>query len=145
MQMNRDIESRTDIRHLAPRKSDIYGTDSVFQNSSLFIAVHRPERNHHEKYMQFSPQKYPHLTKFMDKPNMTRTSFKTEGLIFWHYLKLREEDDTMKEVHIHRLRPEQIKEIETEHKIKEDNKEPISTKTVHEVMQEEMDRNDLPF
>ncbi|MDC7248650.1 MAG: DnaB-like helicase C-terminal domain-containing protein, partial [Sphaerochaetaceae bacterium] len=55
-QMNRDIEGRTDVRHLAPKRSDLYNTDTLFQISDLVIVIHNPYKLGHEKYMVVSPK-----------------------------------------------------------------------------------------
>lgn len=92
-QMNRDIEGRTDVRHLAPKRSDLYNTDTLFQISDLVIVVHNPYKLGHEKYMVVSPARYPYLIEHMDKPSNKRTNFDTYNKIFWHYLKIREIED----------------------------------------------------
>lgn len=87
-QLNRSIEERSDNRtghH--PRSSDIYESSNMFQLSDATIIVHRPELIHiAENYMKFNPQSY----KWLDKYKMQDgTGFQTKGLIFYHYIKLR--------------------------------------------------------
>lgn len=146
MQMNRDIDSRTDVRHLAPRRADVYGTDKIYQNASMFIVLQRPEKSQHELYMQFNPKKYPHLTEYMNKPNARQSNFVTEGLMFWHYLKLREEDETMDAIHIEKLGSHAIKEIDTEHDLKQNGgiESDIRT-TAQTYLAEDIGKDDLPF
>ena len=97
-QMNREIESRTDVRYLAPKRSDLYNTDTLFQISDIVIAIHNPYKLGHDKYMVVSPSRYPYLIEHMDKPSNKRTNFETYNKIFWHYLKIREIED-MEDIH----------------------------------------------
>lgn len=92
-QMNRDIEGRTDVRHLAPKRSDLYNTDTLFQISDIVLVLHNPYKLGHEKYMVVNPSRYPYLVEHMDKPSNKRTNFETFNKIFWHYLKIREIED----------------------------------------------------
>jgi len=144
MQLNREIEGRTDVRFLSPRRGDFYGADSIFQTADLVMVLHRPERLSHEKYMQFHPSKYSHLKEFMDKPGAQRASFLTDNLIFFHYLKLREEDETMNDVHIERLSHKAKTEIEFQQSVKTDQERKVEdTIEKHFAMQGE--EAPLPF
>lgn len=144
MQLNRSIDDRTDIRHLAPRRSDMYGSDKIYQNTSLFLVLQRPEKQHFTEYMQFPPEKYPHLTEFMKNPNMKQTNFLTQNNMFWHYLKLREEDDTMDDVYIEKIHPDDIRTIDMESKIKEQKASPANFYNIPTAEKNE-DREYLPF
>lgn len=92
-QANRDIESRTDVRHLAPKRSDLYNTDTLFQIADIVLFIHNAYKLGHDKYMVVSPKRYEYLIDFMDKPSNKRTNFNTKNNIFWHYLKIREIED----------------------------------------------------
>lgn len=104
-QMNRDIEGRVDVRHLAPKRSDLYNTDTLFQISDIVLVIHNPYKIGHEKYMVVAPSRYPYLIPHMDKPNNKRTNFLTRNLIFWHYLKIREIEDmeNIEDIHVESL------------------------------------------
>lgn len=105
-QLNRDIESRTDIRLLAPKRSDLYQSDTIYHISDLVLVIHNPFRLGHDLYMlvpglatndkgQIINPRYAHLGHVMERPDNKLTNFKTKGLIFWHYLKVRELEDYM--------------------------------------------------
>lgn len=104
-QMNRDIEGRIDIRHLAPKRSDLYNTDTLFQISDIVLVIHNAYKLGHEKYMVIAPMRYEYLMEHMDKPNNKRTNFLTKNLIFWHYLKIREIEDmeNIADIHVETL------------------------------------------
>lgn len=107
IQMNRDIESRTELKDLAPTLSDLMNSDTVAQISDMVIALNVPYRWGLDKYMIISgikkdglgnviPGRYSHLKKYMVHPENKTTNFCTtllEGkipLLFVHYLKLRD-------------------------------------------------------
>lgn len=90
-QLNREIKKRSQnpMEH-APRTDDFYQSDEIYQLSDYQIAIHRPEMLGIDQYMAFKDgtglKRYPWLEGFMSGD---KRSFKTEGLIFWHYLKFR--------------------------------------------------------
>lgn len=107
IQMNREIESRTELKDLAPLLSDLMNSDTVAQISDMVIALNVPYRLGFDKYMIISgikkdglgntiPSRYSHLRKYMIHPENKTTNFCTtlqEGkipLLFVHYLKLRD-------------------------------------------------------
>ena len=72
-QLNRDIEKVDRIQNQDlqfPQKSDVFGSDALWQFSDMFMISHRPEMLNIEFY---GPLKW-----------------KTEGKIFWHFLKTRD-------------------------------------------------------
>jgi replicative DNA helicase len=89
-QLNREIEGRTDVRFLNPRRSDIYASDTIFQISDMVVAVHSPFKLGHTKYMAFETADYEYLSKYMTKPGERKSNFMTKGLVFHHYMKMRE-------------------------------------------------------
>ena len=114
MQLNREIEKRSDVRNLAPNRGDFYGSDSVFQAADMVIVVHRPDRMGHEKYMQFSASKYKYLDKYYAPVRGKKVEFRnfsTDNLVFFHYLKLREEDHTMNDLYIHEMNSYEIQDM----------------------------------
>lgn len=72
-QLNRDIESvdrkRNEGLHY-PQKSDVFGGDSLYQFSDLFLISHRPEILNLEYY---GPDKMP-----------------VENMVYWHFIKCRD-------------------------------------------------------
>lgn len=89
-QLNREIKKRIDNpkRH-APGSDDFYQSDTIYQISDVQIAIHRPEFLGLTEYMAFKKgtHPYPWLEDFM---NIDKTAFMTSGLVFWHYIKLRD-------------------------------------------------------
>ena len=104
-QLNRDIEGRTDVRHLAPKRSDLYNTDTLFQIADLVLVIHNPYKLGHEKYMIIDPKRYEYLEEWIDKPDNKRSNFNTKNAIFFHYLKIREIEDmeTLKDIYVEPL------------------------------------------
>jgi hypothetical protein len=92
-QLNRDIEGRSAITEQAPRRSDLYNSDAVYQISDLVVVIQRPSEMGYEKYMLITPDRYHWLAEHMVDPTKTKTSFLTEGRVFWHYLKMRDIDN----------------------------------------------------
>ncbi len=104
-QMNREIEGRTDVKSLNPRRSDLYNSDTMYHISDLIIVIHNPYKLGHLKYMvvpglavnedgEYINDKYEYLVDFMDKPENKMTNFISKGVVFWHYLKIREDEDS---------------------------------------------------
>lgn len=124
-QANRDIEGRIDVRHLSPKRSDLYNTDTLFQISDIVLFAHNPYKLGHEKYMVVSPLRYEYLIEFMDKPSNKRTNFLTKGYVFWHYLKIREIEDmeNIKDIYVERLYAPNLRD-----KLKEELKNKIEEK-----------------
>lgn len=87
-QLNRDIESRIENRKSHyPKSSDLYESSNMFQLSDYTVVVHRPELIHiQNEYMKFNASAYGWLDKYKTEDG---TGFKTEGLIFYHYIKMR--------------------------------------------------------
>lgn len=157
-QANRDIESRTDVRHLAPKRSDLYNTDTLFQIADLVIFAHNPYKLGHEKYMVVSPKRYEYLIEHMDKPDNKRTNFETYNKIFWHYLKIREIEDMeeIKDIYVETLTPPSLKETlaaEEKRKLIEESEKVVidagHSKDRHEKLPddflEDNEDNDVPF
>lgn len=146
MQLNRNIEDRTDVRHLSPRRADLYGSDMVWQTSDFVLVLHRPCKLGHDKYMQFNHGKYPHLDRWKDSPSARRTSFLTEGLIFFHYLKLRDEDETMTDLEIEVLGQQAEQIIEAQQAMKSPKeKQKMETIEQHFELHRDEAEDPLPF
>lgn len=97
-QLNREIESRTNPKEAAPVRSDLYNTDTIYQISDIVIVRHNPYKMRlFEKYMVFPVGDYMYLEEFFEEKSLKGTkwrSFYTKNLIFYHYLKLRDSDDS---------------------------------------------------
>lgn len=86
-QFNREIEGRTKPMEHAPRMSDFYMSDELGQLCSLMIGLNNPRRRGINEYMKFPSSWYSSLDRFKTQ---SKTSFKTDGLIFHHILKVRQ-------------------------------------------------------
>ena len=100
-QLNRDIENRTDIQNLAPKRSDLYNSDTIFHISDIVLVLHNPFKLGHSLYMNIPglavdsegntlDNRYAYLHEYMEKVDNKWTHFVTAGNVFWHYLKVRE-------------------------------------------------------
>ncbi len=102
-QLNRDIEYRTDIRFLAPVRSDLYASDAIYHIADIILVKHIPYLLGWEKYMHIQTVDYKHLKKFMNNPHSTHSNFRTKNHIFYHYLKIRDFEDYMQRLHIEKF------------------------------------------
>lgn len=101
-QLNREINKRISNKmEQAPRRDDLYQTDTMYHLADYIIIIHRPEMLGIDEYMWIRPGKYDWIPDcFKWNPTAERTSFKTEGLVFWHYIKLREQTRKRKQTSI---------------------------------------------
>lgn len=148
-QMNRSIEERSDVRFLSPRRGDIYASDTIFHMSDIVIAVHHPFKLGHTKYMAFETKDYEYLSEFMTKPGDRKSNFNTKGLIFHHYLKLREVDDDSappEDIHIERILKGDTPSSSTQY-TEQDNElqEAGFTKITNLNVSEDFPDDDIPF
>lgn len=103
-QLNRGIEERDSPRTSAPRKGDLYQSDFLFQLSDVIIVVHNPFKLGLQEHMVIGQNQYPHLHEFKKDPGKKTTVFNTKGYIFYHFIKLREDEDgTLSDLYIERL------------------------------------------
>lgn len=86
-QFNRNIEDRRSPKEHEPRMSDFYQSDELGQLCSLMVGLNNPRRMGYPTYMSFPENWYNKLTRFKTD---SKTSFKTDGLLFHHILKLRQ-------------------------------------------------------
>ena len=95
-QLNREIGKRSsDPRFAKPERGDLYASDTAFHIADLVLVIDSPYRRGLEKYMVVRTENklmQPYL-KYMHTPDAKYSSFKTEGLSFHHYLKIRQNDD----------------------------------------------------
>ena len=106
-QLNRDIEGRTDPRNMAPLRSDLYNSDTIYQISDLVLVIHNPYKDGIDKYMVVGKSKYDYLEEHKQTPQNNTSNFYTFGRIFWHYLKIREIEDLeeLQDLHIEVINP----------------------------------------
>jgi len=92
-QMNRSLDLRLAPKSndAVPMRNDLYGSDFLYHISDVVIALERPARKGVTEYLKFRPEKYPKLSKYMEGGALSKwVSFKTKGLLFYFYIKLRE-------------------------------------------------------
>ena len=92
-QLNRTIETvdriqNTDMHY--PMKTDIFGSDALYQYSDVVLVSHRPEMLGIREY---GPDKLP-----------------TKDLIYWHYLKVRDGDPMIAQM-VNNLKHNQVLEV----------------------------------
>lgn len=105
-QMNRTLDARLVPRtnEAIPMRNDLYGTDFLFHISDVVIALERPARKGVKEYMKFKEDTYPHLQKYFTSGSLSEwRSFKTKGLLFFFYIKLREGQSDDNNLHIEEL------------------------------------------
>jgi replicative DNA helicase len=102
-QLNRELKKRnTDPKYMFPMTSDFYNSSKIEHASDIQIVVHIPYLLGIEEYGAFSMDKYSYLNEkyILDKGKYGM--FKTKGLVFWHYLKVRAKNDlqNFQDVHV---------------------------------------------
>ena len=103
-QLNRNIEERDNAKTSAPRKGDLYQSDFLFQISDVIIVVHNPYKLGLLEHMVIGQKQYPHLNEFKKDPGKKTTTFVTKGNIFYHFIKMREdENNTLPDLYIEKL------------------------------------------
>jgi replicative DNA helicase len=92
-QLNREIESRDNAKHSAPRKGDLYQSDFLYQLSDVILVVHNPFKLGLTDHMVVYPDMYTIFNQYKNTPDKKSSTFKTKGLIFYHFIKLREDEN----------------------------------------------------
>lgn len=116
-QLNRNIEERNNPKNSAPRKGDLYQSDFLYQLSDIIIVVHNPFKLGLEEHMVVGQDMYKHLVNFKKDASKKTTTFKTKGNIFYHLIKLREdENNTLPDLYIERLNKPDYRKKEEEEK-----------------------------
>ena len=93
-QLNRNIEDRDNPKNSAPKKGDLYQSDFLFQLSDVILVVHQPYKLGLQEHMIIGRGMYPHLSRFRKNADTKTTSFLTRGNIFYHFIKIREDEDS---------------------------------------------------
>lgn len=122
-QMNRSIEGRTSPTEMSPRRSDIYASDGIWHLSDAVLALHNPYRLGIQEYMRVSSNRYQYLDEHFveqvyDKDDWV--SFSTENKIFYHYLKVRELDNDMRDIYVENMSFNKMIKVENEHNFKDE-------------------------
>lgn len=91
-QLNREIDKRTDIRTFYPLLSDIHNSSTMGFISDVVVVIFNPYKRGKDKYMLVNTKKYDYLSDYMESPSNKNSSFFTKGLMFYHYLKIRQGD-----------------------------------------------------
>lgn len=96
-QLNREIVKRSDnkLRH-APESADVFNSSQMYFVSDLMLAIHQPAKLGITEYMEVK-NKFPELGAYKTSSG---NSFKTEGLVFFHYIKIREERKKKKNIYM---------------------------------------------
>lgn len=104
-QLNRNIEDRTENPKTAPpKRSDLYASDTLYHISDAVIVVHQPSKLGIEEYMAVGRDQYVMYNQFKKAPDKKTSTFVTRGLIFYHWIKLREmEDGSLQQVYIEQI------------------------------------------
>lgn len=151
-QMNRELEMRTDIKHMQPKASDLYNSSNIMFISDLVLIIHNPFKLGINKYMLFNPSRYPHLEEFMYDSNRDYTNFDTKNAIMWHYIKLRQDDKDPEEeadntLYIERLYHITKKQFDKEYEISKlvKNELPKYEPTDKDVFGSYDDEEEYPF
>ena len=151
-QMNRELEMRTDIKHMQPKASDLYNSSNIMFISDLVLIIHNPFKLGINKYMLFNPSRYPHLEEFMYDSNRDYTNFDTKNAIMWHYIKLRQDDKDPEEeadntLYIERLYHTTKKQFDKEYEISKlvKNELPKYEPTNKDVFGSYDDEEEYPF
>jgi hypothetical protein len=92
-QLNRNIEERENAKNSAPKKGDLYQSDFLYQLSDVILVVHNPFKLGVQEHMVVHQDMYPMFNHYKLTPEKRTSPFRTRGLIFYHFIKLREDDD----------------------------------------------------
>jgi replicative DNA helicase len=92
-QLNRNIEDRENAKNSAPKKGDLYQSDFLYQLSDVILVVHNPFKFGLQEHMVVPQDMYSIFNQYKMTPDKRSSTFRTRGLIFYHFIKLREDDD----------------------------------------------------
>ena len=91
-QLNRELKQRTVLKDMFPRTSDFFNSSKLEHASDVQIVIHNPYLMGYMEYGAVNHEKYDYLDKYLEPKNKYST-FRTKGLIFWHYVKVRSKND----------------------------------------------------
>jgi hypothetical protein len=100
-------------RSSQPQLTDLFYSSEINMLCDYLVVVTSPERFGITEYSSFNPDRYPYLQKYMTEVGKNgKVSFETEGLIFYHLLKSRENDMGYDDIFIHELYPRVEKTVQ---------------------------------
>jgi hypothetical protein len=88
-QLNRDLKERiTNPKEHFPRTTDFYYSSKIEHASDVQIVIHNPFLLGLDEYGAVNTDRYSYLDKYLI-PKNKYSCFKTQGLVFFHYVKVR--------------------------------------------------------
>jgi hypothetical protein len=88
-QLNRDLKERiTNPKEHFPRTTDFYYSSKIEHASDVQIVLHNPFLLGLDEYGAVNTERYAYLDKYLI-PKNKYSCFKTQGLVFFHYVKVR--------------------------------------------------------
>jgi len=91
-QLNRELKNRTILKDMLPRTSDFFNSSKLEHASDVQIIIHNPYLLGYPEYGAVNAEKYSYLSKYLEDKNKYAT-FRTKGLTFFHYVKVRSKND----------------------------------------------------
>lgn len=91
-QLNRSLKERTVQKEHFPRTTDFYNSSKLEHASDVMIIIHNPYLLGLQAYGIVNKERYEYLDVHLTHKN-NWSEFKTKGLVFWHYVKVRAKDD----------------------------------------------------
>lgn len=103
-QLNRQLKERISPKEHFPRTTDFFNSSKLEHASDIQIIVHNPYLLGYMEYGAVNYDKYSYLAEYLEEKNK-HAVFKTKGLIFWHYVKVRTKNNMkdFKDVFIERI------------------------------------------
>lgn len=103
-QLNRELKKRTELKDMFPKTSDFFNSSKIEHASDVQIIIHNPYLMGYMEYGAVNIKRYEHLSEYLVPKNKYHT-FRTEGLVFWHYVKVRMKNDmrNFKDVFIEKI------------------------------------------
>jgi len=87
-QLNRNLGERLSPKEHFPKTSDFYYSSKIEHASDVQIVIHNPFLLGLDSYGAVNTERYAYLEKYLI-PQNKYSSFKTQGLVFFHYVKVR--------------------------------------------------------
>lgn len=88
-QLNRDLKERLlNPKEHFPRTTDFYYSSKIEHASDVQIVLHNPFLLGIDEYGAVNTERYAYLDKYL-VPKNKYSCFKTQGLVFFHYVKVR--------------------------------------------------------
>jgi hypothetical protein len=87
-QLNRNLKDRINPKEHFPRTTDFYYSSKIEHASDVQIVIHNPFLLGIDEYGAVNTERFDYLDKYLITKNKYST-FKTQGLLFFHYVKVR--------------------------------------------------------